>query len=196
MSFTDKKNMYWVTSDLDFVTAEAAQACLAELHSQIGSSPLASLTEDAKKIKGTHFIKEIGQIIAEYVQDSFQITCLFTNADNQASGGWVNFYDTNGSRTAMVDLDQAFLLLPKKRDVVVSINSNNPCFDEYSLSELKEKYQKGLDDGSLTLDDVSKELGEHDTDPYTPSFTVSEVSRHILTLNDYDHVDYFMLLKA
>lgn len=188
MSYDDKKNMYWVTSDLDFTTAIAAQECLSEFKQKVLSAPSAHLTEDGKKITGTAFERKFAHILSKYVKKDFQITCLFTDANNQVSGGWVDFYNTNGNRTASVNLDHAVELLPKKKEIVLSINSNHPCFDEYSFSEINEKYQKGLDNGSLTLEDIEKELEE--------DFNIREVERHLHLLNDYDPTEYFMLLKA
>lgn len=188
MSYEDKKNMYWVTSDLDFINAQSAQECFSEFKQEVLSAPFAHLTEDGKKITGTAFDRKFAIILSKYVKKDFQITCLFTDADNQVSGGWVDFYNTNGNRTASVSLDHAVDLLPKKKEIVLSINSNHPCFDEYSFSEIKEKYQTGLNNGSLTIDDIKKELED--------DFRIQEVERHLHLLNGYDPTEYFMLLKA
>lgn len=190
MSYDDKKNMYWVTTDLEFSTGKSAQECLAEFKREVLSAPFAKLSEDGKNITGTAFEREFAKIIAKYVKNDFQITCLFTDANDQVSGGWVDFYNTNGNRTASVNLDHAVALLPKKKkEIVLSINSDHPCFDEYSFSEIKQKYQQGLDNGSLTIKGIEKELDGGD-------FNIREVDSHINLLNECDPIEYFMLLKA
>lgn len=188
MTYNEDVKMNWVTSDLDFINAESAQACLDDLHQNVCLEIFAHLTEDGKKIRSTYFTEECALIIAKYVKSDFQITCLFTDKTHKVVGGWVNCYNTNGNCTAAIELDTAFGLLPKKEELVLSISANHPCLDVYDYAEIKERFQNGLDDGSLTIQDIENELED--------DFSIRNPERHIHILNEYDYHDYYMLLKA